>query len=66
VLGRHDPAVAIRGVSVAEAMVSLVVADHAIRSGVIPPVKLDQRESELIEERWRRYMEECKPMGESQ
>ena len=66
VLGRHDPAVAIRGVSVAESMVALTLVDHSLRSGVIPPVKLEERQAEVIEDRWRRYMEECRPTAESQ
>lgn len=59
VIGRHDPAVAIRGVSVAEAMTALVIADHAIRSGVINPVRISSSEASEIEERWRRYREAC-------
>ncbi|MEM3277211.1 MAG: chorismate synthase, partial [Metallosphaera sp.] len=60
VIGRHDPAVAIRGVSVAESMVAITLADHSLRSGFIPPVKLESKEAEIVENRWRRYMEECK------
>ena len=40
VTGRHDPCVAIRVPPVAEAMVSIVLADHLIRSGFINPVRL--------------------------
>lgn len=58
--GRHDPAVAIRGVSIVEAMVSLVLVDHAIRAGVIPPVKLNAEDIEEIEKNWRRYMSSCR------
>jgi len=36
--GRHDPCIAPRAVPVVEAMVALVVADHAIASGFIPRV----------------------------
>ena len=36
--GRHDPCVVPRAVPVAEAMVALVLADHGIRSGIIPRV----------------------------
>jgi chorismate synthase len=36
--GRHDPCVVPRAVPVVEAMVALVLADHGIRSGVIPRV----------------------------
>ncbi|MFP3260373.1 MAG: chorismate synthase [Sulfolobus sp.] len=66
VIGRHDPAVAIRGVSVAEAMVALTIADHAMRAGYIPSVKLSEEQAKLIEERWKKYMEACKPMQGSQ
>lgn len=66
VLGRHDPAVAIRGVSVVEAMTSLVLVDHALRSGIIPSVKIDNKEAEIIQERWLRYKELCRPLEESQ
>ncbi|QKQ99466.1 chorismate synthase [Metallosphaera tengchongensis] len=66
VLGRHDPAVAIRGVSVVESMMALTLADHSLRSGVIPTVRLEKSQAEIIEDRWRRYMEECRPTEESQ
>ncbi|AWR97644.1 chorismate synthase [Acidianus sulfidivorans JP7] len=66
VIGRHDPAVAIRGVSVAESMVALVLADHAIRSNVIPQVKLSAKDAETIESNWERYINSCKPTGVSQ
>jgi chorismate synthase len=66
VTGRHDPAVAIRGVSVVESMVALVIADHAIRSGVINPVKLSPDDADKIEEGWRRYRKACGPSQESQ
>ncbi|ARM76350.1 chorismate synthase [Acidianus manzaensis] len=66
VLGRHDPAVAIRGVTVAEAMVALVLADHAIRSNVIPQVKLSDKDVEIIENNWKRYVNSCKPTEGSQ
>jgi chorismate synthase len=59
VTGRHDPVVAIRGVSVVEAMVALVIADHALRSGVINPVKLSKEDAEKIEKEWMRYREAC-------
>ena len=36
--GRHDPCIVPRAVPVVEAMVALVLADHAIRAGLIPPV----------------------------
>ncbi|MCI2413812.1 MAG: chorismate synthase [Candidatus Aramenus sp.] len=65
VKGRHDPVVAIRGVAVVEAMVSLVLVDHAIRSGVIPPVKLGKEQAKVIQERWERYKAICRPTEES-
>ncbi len=64
VIGRHDPAVAIRGVTVAEAMTALVLADHSLRAGVIPS-RLDEKQISIIEENWKRYMNSCKPMEES-
>ena len=36
--GRHDPCVVPRAPPVVEAVVSMVLADHAIRGGLIPPV----------------------------
>ena len=36
--GRHDPCVVPRAPPVVEAIVSLIIADHAIRAGFIPPV----------------------------
>ena len=66
VIGRHDPAVAIRGVSVAEAMVSLVIADHSMRSGYIPTVRLSEEQIKIIEERWNKYISSCKPTQGSQ
>ncbi|MEM1659132.1 MAG: chorismate synthase [Candidatus Jordarchaeales archaeon] len=38
VKGRHDPCVVPRAVPVVEAMVALVLADHAVTLGLIPPV----------------------------
>lgn len=38
VKGRHDPCVVPRAVPVVEAMTAFVLADHAIRAGLIPPV----------------------------
>lgn len=40
VLGRHDPCILPRIVPVAEAMVALVLADHALRSGIIPSTRI--------------------------
>jgi chorismate synthase len=36
--GRHDPCVVPRAPPVVESIVSMVLADHAIRAGLIPPV----------------------------
>ena len=36
--GRHDPTVVPRAVPVLESVTALVLADHAIRAGLIPPV----------------------------
>ncbi|MEM4675758.1 MAG: chorismate synthase, partial [Nitrososphaerota archaeon] len=38
VKGRHDPTVVPRAVPVVEAVVAIVLADHAIRAALIPPV----------------------------
>jgi len=38
VTGRHDPCVVPRAVPVVEAMVAIVLADHALRRGIIPQV----------------------------
>jgi chorismate synthase len=38
VAGRHDPTVVPRAVPVVESVTALVLADHAIRGGLIPPV----------------------------
>ena len=59
VTGRHDPVVAVRGVSVAEAMMALVLVDHAMMSGLIPHAKLSHKESGIIEERWGDYVKKC-------
>jgi len=36
--GRHDPCIVPRAVPVVEGMVAVVLADHAMRAGLIPPV----------------------------
>ena len=36
--GRHDPTVVPRAVPVVESVTALVLADHAIRAGMITPV----------------------------
>jgi chorismate synthase len=38
VQGRHDPCVVPRAPPVVDSLVSIVIADHAIRAGLIPPV----------------------------
>jgi len=38
VKGRHDPCIVPRAIPVVEAMVALVLADHAVTLGLIPPV----------------------------
>ncbi|MCS7126847.1 MAG: chorismate synthase [Thaumarchaeota archaeon] len=38
VTGRHDPVIGPRAVPVVESVVAMVLADHAVRAGVIPPV----------------------------
>lgn len=38
VAGRHDPCVVPRAVPVVESVTAIVLADHAIRAGLIPPV----------------------------
>ncbi len=40
--GRHDPTVVPRAVPVLESTTALVIADHAIRAGLIPPVLKDR------------------------
>ena len=59
VKGRHDPVVAVRGVSVVEAMMAIVLVDHSMRSGKIPVLKLEKEQSELIERRWKEYIARC-------
>ena len=66
VIGRHDPAVAIRGVAVAESMMALVLVDHALRAGVIPQVRLEKGEAEEIQQEWERYRKACSPTEGSQ
>ncbi|MBS1263741.1 MAG: Chorismate synthase [Methanonatronarchaeales archaeon] len=39
--GRHDPSIPPRVVPVAEAMVALVLADHALRAGLLNPDRLE-------------------------
>jgi chorismate synthase len=42
VTGRHDPSVVPRAVPVVEAVVGIVLADHAIRAGLIPPTLIGE------------------------
>ncbi|RLI09134.1 chorismate synthase, partial [Candidatus Bathyarchaeota archaeon] len=42
--GRHDPCIVPRAVPVVEAMVAVVLADHALRAGLIPPVLEERRD----------------------
>ncbi|MGC9105213.1 MAG: chorismate synthase [Thermoprotei archaeon] len=66
VIGRHDPAVAIRGVAVAESMTAIVLVDHSIRAGVVPSVRLTKEQVDLIEDEWARYKSRCAPSEGSQ
>lgn len=59
VIGRHDPAVAIRGVSVVESMAAIVTVDHALRAGLIPTARLSEEQVKVIEENWERYKKIC-------
>lgn len=59
VKGRHDPVVAVRGVSVVEAMMAITLADHSLQSGVIPHSRISTEESGLIEQRWAEYRSRC-------
>ncbi len=53
--GRHDPAIVLRAVSVAEAMVAITLVDHSMRAGLLNPVKIEW--SEACERLWRLYRE---------
>ncbi|UXD21694.1 chorismate synthase [Ignicoccus pacificus DSM 13166] len=53
--GRHDPAIAIRGVAVAEAMVAITLIDHVLRSGLLNPVRVEWNSS--CERVWKLYEE---------
>lgn len=59
VKGRHDPVVAVRGVSVVEAMMAMTLADHAIQSGLIPHARVSPELSATMEERWTEYSKKC-------
>ncbi len=43
VQGRHDPCVLPRAVPVVDSVVALILADHAIRAGSVPPVLKEMR-----------------------
>ncbi len=58
VIGRHDPCIAIRGVSVVESMVAITLIDHYMLSGIIPR-KLSEEQSNIIEKRWLEYKQKC-------
>ncbi len=53
--GRHDPAIALRAVAVAEAMAAIVLADHALRAGLLNPIRVEWNEA--CERTWRLYEE---------
>jgi len=55
VVGRHDPCIAIRAVPVVEAMMAIVLVDHAMRCGYISTDKLTLEEVKNIEMWWRVY-----------
>lgn len=59
VKGRHDPVVAVRGVSVVEAMVAITIADHALVSGLIPHNQFTHEQADAIEQRWAEYRKLC-------
>ena len=58
VIGRHDPVVAIRGVAVVEAMVSIVLADYFLYEGIIPASRIERGPALEMEEKWKNYMRE--------
>ncbi len=55
VRGRHDPCIAVRAVPVVEAMLAIVLVDHAMRCGLISTDRLTLREVRMIEENWKLY-----------
>ncbi|MEM0157194.1 MAG: chorismate synthase [Thermoplasmataceae archaeon] len=58
VIGRHDPVVAVRGVSVAEAMMALVLADYYLYEGIIAASRISRKAAEEMEGKWKAYMKE--------
>lgn len=57
VIGRHDPVVAVRGVSVAEAMVAIVLSDYSLYEGIIPASRISRETAAELEEKWQMYKE---------
>lgn len=55
IIGRHDPAIVIRAVSVLEGITSVVLADHLMRNGHIPRI-IDNDSSAIIEKNWQQYL----------
>ena len=55
--GRHDPCVAVRAVPIVDSMGAIVLVDHALRAGLINPVKLNSGERSHADEVWYRYVE---------
>ncbi len=54
VKGRHDPALVVRAVAVAEAMAAITLADHMLRNAMIPPNRLEEEHVERINADWER------------
>jgi len=54
IIGRHDPAIVIRAVSVLEGITSVVLADHLMNEGYIPRIITGDL-ADKIEENWTRY-----------
>lgn len=53
--GRHDPAIVLRAVAVAEAMMAIVLVDHALRAGLLNPVRVEW--NSFCERTWNLYAE---------
>jgi len=54
IVGRHDPAIVIRAVSVLEGITSVVLADHLTKEGYIPRI-IDDNMAATIEKIWQQY-----------
>ncbi len=65
VKGRHDPCIAIRAVPVVEAMLAIVLVDHAMRCGLISTDRLTLREVKNIEKYWDIYVKYSPPIDET-